>query len=67
MRLARLGVTLGTSQSFSFSHRVCAGSEGKKSLENSKVEQTLMVSTHQTEFVLHRPSVCQQFSPRVHF
>lgn len=27
----------------------------------------LAVSTYQTEFVLHRPSVCQQFGPWVHF
>lgn len=26
-----------------------------------------MVSTHQAEFVLHRPSICQQFGLGVHF
>lgn len=73
MQLANLGVAFGRLQTFLFFPtdssltRVCIGSEGKTSTENSKAEPTAKVSTHQTEFVLHGPGVCHQFSPRVHF
>ena len=71
LNLANLGVALGPSQTCHFFlHRhlteVCAHSGRKKSLENVRAEQTLMVSTHQTESVLGRPSVCQQLGPRAH-
>lgn len=68
---ANFGAALDTTHPFSFFPQTLnAGlcfSGGKKLPEESRAGQTPVVSTHQTELVLRRPSVCQQFGPRVHF